>query len=368
MLGALGACFGRVVTLDSPKAREPGTFNWGETLWHEMAHVITLQLSGNRLPRWLSEGTSVFEERRARARMGPRHGHPVRARDRSRQGAQDSRSELRVQQLADDQLRLLPGVAASSSTSPTPTASGSCARWSRRMPTAATPRRRSRRRLASTSTSCRRASTQLLDKRYATLRRALKVPEGLKDRHAGSTRSRRIAAAQSRQLRGADGARRGAGGVESGCGDCGVREGGRDRFPTCPAKTARMRRLPRVAMKKGDKARAAQALETLIGYTPYRRRSRRAQLATLLDANKEPARAADGAEARGVGRSVRRRGARAARPAGAECRRQRRGHSAVPRRAGGEAARQGQRARRSRRSAVARPARRTKRGSRCSKR
>src|SRR4030095_10870329 len=64
------ACFGRVVTLDSPTAREPGTFNWGETLWHEMAHVITLQLSGNRLPRWLSEGTSVCEERRARPDWG----------------------------------------------------------------------------------------------------------------------------------------------------------------------------------------------------------------------------------------------------------------------------------------------------------
>ncbi|MGE3191314.1 MAG: hypothetical protein AB7N90_16645, partial [Vicinamibacterales bacterium] len=65
MLGALGACFGRVVTLDSPKARPPGTFNWGATLWHEMAHVITLQLSDQRIPRWLTEGISVWEERRA---------------------------------------------------------------------------------------------------------------------------------------------------------------------------------------------------------------------------------------------------------------------------------------------------------------
>jgi tetratricopeptide (TPR) repeat protein len=70
LLGALGACFGRVVTLDSPKARPPGEFNWGETLWHELAHVITLQMSNNRLPRWLSEGTSVFEERRARPEWG----------------------------------------------------------------------------------------------------------------------------------------------------------------------------------------------------------------------------------------------------------------------------------------------------------
>lgn len=70
MIGALGACFGRVVTIDSPKARDPGTFNWAETLWHEMAHVITLQLSNNRLPRWLSEGASVYEERRARKEWG----------------------------------------------------------------------------------------------------------------------------------------------------------------------------------------------------------------------------------------------------------------------------------------------------------
>jgi tetratricopeptide (TPR) repeat protein len=70
MLGALGACFGRVVTLDSPKARPPGEFNWGATLWHELAHVITLQLSNQRIPRWLTEGISVFEETRGRAEWG----------------------------------------------------------------------------------------------------------------------------------------------------------------------------------------------------------------------------------------------------------------------------------------------------------
>ena len=65
MVGALGACFGRVVTLDSPRARPPGSFNWSATLWHELAHVVTLQLSNQRVPRWLTEGASVFEERRA---------------------------------------------------------------------------------------------------------------------------------------------------------------------------------------------------------------------------------------------------------------------------------------------------------------
>jgi len=62
MIGALGACFGRVVTMDSPKARPPGTFSWEATLWHELAHVITLQMSKQRVPRWLTEGISVYEE------------------------------------------------------------------------------------------------------------------------------------------------------------------------------------------------------------------------------------------------------------------------------------------------------------------
>ena len=69
-IGALGACFGKVVTLDSPKARRPGEFNWGETLWHEMAHVFTIQMSNSRVPRWLTEGISVWEERRARPEWG----------------------------------------------------------------------------------------------------------------------------------------------------------------------------------------------------------------------------------------------------------------------------------------------------------
>jgi len=65
MIGALGACFGRVVTLDSPKARPPGDFLWEATLWHELGHVVTLQMSNQRVPRLLTEGISEFEERRA---------------------------------------------------------------------------------------------------------------------------------------------------------------------------------------------------------------------------------------------------------------------------------------------------------------
>lgn len=69
-LGALGVSFGPVLALDAPSARERGQFNWGSTAWHELAHTFTLGLSNNRAPRWLSEGLSVLEERRARPGWG----------------------------------------------------------------------------------------------------------------------------------------------------------------------------------------------------------------------------------------------------------------------------------------------------------
>ena len=69
-LGALGVCFGPVIAQDSPSARQAGEFNWGSTLWHEYTHVITLQMTDYRIPRWFSEGLSVYEERRARPGWG----------------------------------------------------------------------------------------------------------------------------------------------------------------------------------------------------------------------------------------------------------------------------------------------------------
>ncbi len=69
-LGALGVCFGKVVAIDSPRARKAESFNWGSTLWHELAHVITLQMTNHNIPRWYSEGLSVYEEHRARPGWG----------------------------------------------------------------------------------------------------------------------------------------------------------------------------------------------------------------------------------------------------------------------------------------------------------
>jgi len=69
-LGALGVSFGPVIAIDSPSARPIGEFNWGSTLWHEIAHTFTLGTTDFRVPRWVSEGLSVFEERRARPSWG----------------------------------------------------------------------------------------------------------------------------------------------------------------------------------------------------------------------------------------------------------------------------------------------------------
>jgi tetratricopeptide (TPR) repeat protein len=61
-IGLLGVTFGYVVAMDSPTGRADDDFHWGTTLWHEMAHVFTLEATNHLVPRWFSEGVSVFEE------------------------------------------------------------------------------------------------------------------------------------------------------------------------------------------------------------------------------------------------------------------------------------------------------------------
>ncbi|MBM3846398.1 MAG: tetratricopeptide repeat protein [Verrucomicrobia bacterium] len=60
--GYLGVCFGRVITANSPATQSGKAASWESVLWHEFAHVVTLQMTRNKMPRWLSEGISVYEE------------------------------------------------------------------------------------------------------------------------------------------------------------------------------------------------------------------------------------------------------------------------------------------------------------------
>jgi len=71
-LGILGATFGYLIAMDSPSGRSSHEFQWGTTLWHEMAHVFTLEATGHLVPRWYSEGISVYEEWRSGPNAGVR--------------------------------------------------------------------------------------------------------------------------------------------------------------------------------------------------------------------------------------------------------------------------------------------------------
>lgn len=70
--GYLGVCFGRLITANSPAAQGTSPSNWKAVLWHEFCHVVTLQKTQNRMPRWLSEGISVYEERQREPSWGQR--------------------------------------------------------------------------------------------------------------------------------------------------------------------------------------------------------------------------------------------------------------------------------------------------------
>ena len=83
--GHLGICFGKVVTMDAPSVRPKGSSNWQSVLWHEFVHVVTLQKTKNRMPRWLSEGISVYEEGQRspawRSKLDPVHRAVIHGED-----------------------------------------------------------------------------------------------------------------------------------------------------------------------------------------------------------------------------------------------------------------------------------------------
>ena len=57
-IGIQGVCFGQVVAAMSPNSE---SFNWGNVVWHELAHVFAIQLSNSHVPRWFTEGLSEYE-------------------------------------------------------------------------------------------------------------------------------------------------------------------------------------------------------------------------------------------------------------------------------------------------------------------
>lgn len=57
-LGALGVCFGPVITVVGPFT---GQFNFRSVVWHELSHTYAIELSRGRVPRWFTEGLSEWE-------------------------------------------------------------------------------------------------------------------------------------------------------------------------------------------------------------------------------------------------------------------------------------------------------------------
>ena len=71
-LGALGVTFNYSIAMDSPSGRTPGEFHWAYTLWHEMSHVFTLNMTNSKIPRWFTEAIAVHEETAANPEWGDR--------------------------------------------------------------------------------------------------------------------------------------------------------------------------------------------------------------------------------------------------------------------------------------------------------
>ena len=69
-LGALGVCFGPVLAIDSPSRARDRQFNWGSTLWHELAHTVTLGADRHEVPRWLTRRALRAARSAARGRAG----------------------------------------------------------------------------------------------------------------------------------------------------------------------------------------------------------------------------------------------------------------------------------------------------------
>ncbi|HVT82971.1 MAG TPA: tetratricopeptide repeat protein [Phycisphaerae bacterium] len=64
-IGTVGASTGNVIALDVPRTgaqTQLGTFDWARVLRHEYTHTVTLAMTDNRIPHWLTEAAAVAQE------------------------------------------------------------------------------------------------------------------------------------------------------------------------------------------------------------------------------------------------------------------------------------------------------------------
>lgn len=286
MLGALGACFGRVVTLDSPKARPPGDFNWGVTLWHELAHVITLQLSNQRIPRWLTEGISVFEEKRARPEWGREMDIPfAQAIDRGKvmtlRNLNAGFTNPQTISLAYFEASLV--VEHIVEVYGQPKLKALVQSYADGIDTEAAIKKV----LGVEIDALQKTFDAFLEQRYGTLRKAMAVPDGLKpDMTLDQLKALASANPGSFAVQMALGA---ALHEQSPDAAMAAYERASTLVPNATGTDSPQALIAEIALAKGDKVRAARALETLTGYDHSDLASGR-KLVTLLDVAREPGR------------------------------------------------------------------------------
>ncbi len=63
-IGTVGACTGPVIAMVVPRDAPQtfGTFNWANVVRHEYVHTVTLSVTENRIPHWMTEGLAVLYE------------------------------------------------------------------------------------------------------------------------------------------------------------------------------------------------------------------------------------------------------------------------------------------------------------------
>ncbi|MCL2639727.1 MAG: tetratricopeptide repeat protein, partial [Phycisphaerales bacterium] len=68
-IGTVGASTGNVIAMDVPRGGAKGmmgAFDWARVLRHEYAHTVTLAMTNNRVPHWLTEAAACEQEQAPR--------------------------------------------------------------------------------------------------------------------------------------------------------------------------------------------------------------------------------------------------------------------------------------------------------------